>query len=48
MTASDLNNAKLGILGGSGLYNIKIDNVKEVNIDTPYGKTSEKILERVH
>ena len=43
MTDSDLNNAKLGILGGSGLYNIKIDNVKEVNIDTPYGKPSDSI-----
>ena len=41
MTNSFLNVGKLGILGGSGLYNIKIDNVSEVDIDTPYGKPSD-------
>jgi len=41
MTNSSLNVGKLGILGGSGLYNIKIDNVSEVDIDTPYGKPSD-------
>ena len=41
MTNSSLDIGKLGILGGSGLYNIQIDNVKELNIDTPYGKPSD-------
>ena len=41
MTNSSLNVGKLGILGGSGLYNIKIDNVSEVDINTPYGKPSD-------
>ncbi len=43
MNDSNLNIAKLGILGGSGLYNIKIDDVKEINIDTPYGKPSDSL-----
>ena len=41
MTDSSLNVGKFGILGGSGLYNIKIDNVNEIDIDTPYGKPSD-------
>ena len=43
MIDSNLNIAKLGILGGSGLYNIKIDDVKEINIETPYGKPSDSL-----
>ncbi len=32
----------IGIIGGSGLYNI-MDNKELMNIDTPYGNTSDKI-----
>ena len=39
-----LENAKLGVLGGSGLYSIdNIENIKEVDIETPYGKPSDKL-----
>ncbi len=37
---------KIGVIGGSGLYSIdQIEDVKEIEIDTPFGKTSEKILQ---
>jgi len=36
------NLAKIGIFGGSGFYSF-LDDVKEYEIDTPYGKTSDKI-----
>lgn len=36
--------AKIGIIGGTGLYDPDlIENIKEVNIKTPYGSTSEAI-----
>jgi len=36
--------AKIGIIGGSGLYQIEgITDIKEVNIDTPFGKPSDEI-----
>ncbi len=39
-----LKNARLGVLGGSGLYSIaSLKNVKEVDIDTPYGKPSDSL-----
>jgi len=39
-----LNNARLGVLGGSGLYSIdNLENVKEIEIETPYGKPSDKL-----
>ena len=39
------NKLKLGIIGGSGLYNIDgVDNGKWVNIETPYGKPSDEIF----
>ncbi len=39
-----LENARLGVLGGSGLYSIaSLKNVKEVDIDTPYGKPSDSL-----
>ncbi len=41
MSASFFDIPRLGIIGGSGLYNIQIDNVREVEIDTPYGKPSD-------
>ena len=36
---------KIGIIGGSGVYNIEgLQNVKEYNIKTPFGKPSDKII----
>ena len=35
---------KIGIIGGSGLYKMGImDDVEEISVDTPFGKTSDKI-----
>lgn len=37
--------AHIGIIGGSGLYNIEgIKNVKEVSMTTPFGKPSDKFI----
>lgn len=37
-------NAKIGVIGGSGLYDMKeLKRVKEVEIDTPFGKPSDVI-----
>lgn len=37
--------AKLAVIGGSGLYEIDgLNDVKEVNIKTPFGKTSDAIV----
>ncbi len=39
-----LENARLGILGGSGLYNIEeLEKVEEFNIETPFGKPSDTL-----
>jgi len=36
--------AKVGVIGGSGLYSIRgLTDIKEVNIDTPFGKPSDTI-----
>ena len=36
---------KIGIIGGSGLYNLKeLDKVKHIQIDTPFGKPSSDFL----
>jgi 5'-methylthioadenosine phosphorylase len=36
--------AKIAVIGGSGLYKIEgLTNIKEVNIDTPFGKPSDTI-----
>ena len=36
--------AKIGVIGGSGFYNIPgIENVKETTVDTPFGKPSDNI-----
>ena len=44
MNHLDLENARLGVLGGSGLYSIDhLKNIKEINIDTPYGKPSDTL-----
>ena len=37
--------ASIGIIGGSGLYDIEgIDIVEEVNVETPWGKPSDSIM----
>jgi len=36
---------KIGIIGGSGIYDIEgVENVETVGIDTPFGKPSDKII----
>ena len=36
--------AKIGVIGGSGLYDIEgMTGIKEVNLDTPFGKPSDAI-----
>lgn len=41
---SDHNNPKIGIIGGSGLDDPQLlDNFSETEMDTPWGKTSDKI-----
>ncbi len=41
----DLEKARLGIIGGSGLYRIdNLENIVEFSLDTPYGKPSNKFL----
>ncbi len=36
---------KIGIIGGSGIYDIEgVENVETVEIDTPFGKPSDKII----
>ena len=43
-TSSSHKDARLGILGGSGLYNIdKLKNIKEIEIKTPYGDPSDNL-----
>ena len=39
--------ADIGVFGGSGFYSF-LDNVEEVEIDTPYGKPSDKIAIAVY
>ena len=37
------NKAKIGIIGGSGFYNIEgLEDTEEISIDTPWGSTSDK------
>ena len=39
-----IENSRLGIIGGSGFYSIdKIESLKEIDINTPYGKPSDSI-----
>ena len=40
--SSDFPKAKIGIIGGSGFYSL-FDNAEEFEMDTPYGKPSDKI-----
>ena len=42
LTTSPLEGARLGVLGGSGLYAIEgLENIQELEIDTPLGKPSD-------
>src|SRR4030067_939679 len=37
--------AKIGVIGGTGLYNIEgMTDIEEVNIETPFGKPSDSIV----
>ncbi len=39
-----LNSARIGVLGGSGLYNLTgLENIKELKIKTPYGDPSDNL-----
>ena len=40
---TEKNLAQIGIFGGSGFYKF-LDDIKEVYIDTPYGKTSDALM----
>ena len=43
--AYDFKTARLGIIGGSGLYRIdNLENLVELSLDTPYGKPSNNLL----
>ena len=38
----DLSNARVGVIGGSGLYAIPgLDQVEELSFDTPFGRPSD-------
>ena len=42
--ASDLSQARLGVLGGSGLYAMEaLQDVRELRLDTPYGPPSDQL-----
>ena len=37
--------AKIGVIGGSGLYDIEgMTDIEEVNVDTPFGKPSDSVI----
>jgi 5'-methylthioadenosine phosphorylase len=43
-SAADLAQARLGVLGGSGLYAIEgLDDLREITVDTPYGRPSDSL-----
>ena len=40
-----MSDVKIGIIGGSGLYQMSaLNNVKEIGIDTPFGKPSDNLI----
>jgi 5'-methylthioadenosine phosphorylase len=42
--ALNLSQARLGVLGGSGLYAMEgLENVQEITVDTPFGPTSDSL-----
>jgi 5'-methylthioadenosine phosphorylase len=36
--------AKIGVIGGTGLYHEEMSDIEEVHIDTPFGKPSDSII----
>ena len=39
-----IENSRLGVIGGSGFYSMdKIDYLRQIDINTPYGKPSDSI-----
>jgi len=43
-SAADLAQARLGVLGGSGLYAIEgLDDLREITVETPYGRPSDSL-----
>ena len=43
---SDISQEKIGVIGGSGLYSInQLKEIKELEIDTPFGKPSDTLLQ---
>ena len=39
-----MKDSKIGVIGGSGLYSIKeLEDVRELDIEIPYGKTSDSL-----
>ena len=42
---SNLEKAEIGIIGGSGLYEVEgLTNVREIEIETPFGKPSDNLI----
>ena len=42
---NNISHERIGVIGGSGLYSIKqLQEVKEVEINTPFGKPSDNLL----
>lgn len=45
LTARSMTEAKIGIIGGSGLYNMEaLKDVQEVSLDTPFGSPSDAFI----
>ena len=43
---SELSQEKIGVIGGSGLYSInQLKEIKELEIDTPFGKPSDNLIQ---
>jgi len=43
-SAPDLSQARLGVLGGSGLYAMDgLEEVREISVDTPFGSPSDSL-----
>jgi 5'-methylthioadenosine phosphorylase len=42
---NEVNEAKIAVIGGSGLYDMEgLENIREVDVDTPFGRPSDKII----
>ena len=43
-SSTDLSQARLGVLGGSGLYAMEgLEDIQEINVDTPFGSPSDSL-----